>query len=148
VPGVTPTRSPTSKPTSDATQGNAKPSLVVQPTFPPIPKPTLTAIAEAIPFRAEDMSMPGREFGLGFAETDRVEDDTAAIDDTSFDDNVDTSTNGSQSDSSPATDRFNTAEYLDLWANIAASDAASPCIRRYFFLLFIATSMSFYLLIL
>ena len=42
---------------------------MAQPSFPPIAKPTLSTITEAVPF------VPGDNIGKGFVETDEVESD-------------------------------------------------------------------------
>jgi hypothetical protein len=97
---------------------------MTRPTFPPIPKPTLTAITEAIPFRVEDMSMPGGDFGLGFSATDRVDDD-----DDNGDEMNNVGSNYYESSEPQPIDRFQTAEYLDLWADLSApSNRTRPSI--------------------
>eukprot|EP00804_Cyclotella_cryptica_P010703 CCRYP_005498-RC/>CCRYP_005498-RC protein AED:0.05 eAED:0.05 QI:373/0.81/0.91/1/0.54/0.58/12/4229/1098 len=108
VPGVTPTRSPTAKPTSNDTEINTPPSLMAQPSFPPIAKPTLPTITEAVPF------VPGDNIGKGFLETDKVESDAAEGE-------VDKSGANASPSAKPVSDKFQTAEYLDLWADIARS---------------------------
>jgi hypothetical protein len=121
VPGVTPTRSPTSKPTSDAGDtteagyGSPSENLITKQTFPPIARPTLTIITEAIPFRVDGLSMPGSNFDLGFAESDEVDGE----------DGTDDSNSASASDRDTSENKpmsnYQTAEYLDMWTNIAHS---------------------------
>jgi hypothetical protein len=88
---------------------------MTKPSFPPIARPTLTAITEAIPFRVDGLSMPGSTFDLGFAESDKVEGDDRT-------DDFKSTSNPDTSETKPK-DKFQTAEYLDMWANIAASSA-------------------------
>jgi hypothetical protein len=83
------------------------------PTFPPIAKPTLTAITDAIPF------VPGDN--VGFAETDKVESDDRK-DDNAEDDGDDSNISESSS-SKQMEDRFQTAQYLDLWADLQQSSS-------------------------
>ena len=130
VPGVTPTRSPTPKPTSDVTDGTeTNPSIISKPTFPPIPRPTLTTITEAIPFKLDDMSMPPGKF----VESDAIDDD---------DDDYAAASEDSSSGPNPM-DKFQTAEYLDLWADIARS--GETCLMNRLNLL-IAIATTIYLL--
>ena len=109
VPGVTPTRSPTTKHISESAGLVEGPSLMAQPTFPPLARPTLTTINGAIPFRVENMSVPGNWL-------DRLEHDDTVDDKTDYD-----SASSEDKISKPPIDQFNTAQYLDLWADITAT---------------------------
>jgi len=97
TPGVTPTRSPSSKPKSSSTS----PTKPIRPTFPPIPQPTLAHISELKPF-----SPPKTELEDGLATADSAEDADAGKEG-----KVEQNTAPSQPENT-----FQSAAYLDMWA--------------------------------
>lgn len=82
--------------------------------------------------------MPGSDFDLSFTESDRIDDGDGTDDYTVPSED--------KTDNTNPLDKFQTAEYLDLWANIAASGSSKTflldCIN-----VLLAVGTAFYLLI-
>jgi hypothetical protein len=125
IPGVTPTRNPTRKPTkSPSTVGEPSPTPVfgipnivldkADPTFPPIPKPTLTTITVGTPLSPS--------FFESFAESDKNDEEESEEKTNEAKESADDAK--LSADFSPSKEStFESDEYLDAWIKMRESES-------------------------
>ena len=133
IPGVTPTRNPTRKPTKSPSAVDdvppptpvtslGIPNIILdkaKPTFPPIPKPTLTVISEGTPL------LP-TFFGGTFAESDENDQEEEAENNETKASADDSKLSADFTASNPDDEnKFASDEYLDSWVKMRDDNSAT-----------------------